>query len=237
MSINFFYEEENIAKNTIISSSHSIPEWYRKIPLYVNEENEDDKLPSVKHCFPFIEAVTAGYLLLTDEEYVIKQAPEGMLVTTSSGTDLHPRYKTQNSEPPRPHGYYSLKFPWQVKLSIEIPEGYSCLFTQPLNRFDLPFFSYSAIIDGHYIMPPGIIAFSIREDFEGVIPIGTPFIQIIPFKKEEFILQRKDGLIQSTQENFNEIRKDVVKEQWRAQKENYRKNHWKKKSYKIDDIG
>ena len=33
-----------------------------------------------------------------------------------------------------------------------------------------------------------------KEDFEGVIPAGTPIIQIIPFKRENWNSENKDGL-------------------------------------------
>jgi hypothetical protein len=61
------------------------------------------------------------------------------------------------------------------------------LITHPLNRHDLPFTTLSAVVDGGLVLDPnGNIPFYIKKDFEGVIPKGTPIIQIIPFFQENW---------------------------------------------------
>jgi hypothetical protein len=44
----------------------------------------------------------------------------------------------------------------------------------------------SAIVDSDTFTPPGNYPFYLREDFEGIIPAGTPMFQIIPIKRDDW---------------------------------------------------
>lgn len=85
-----------------------------------------------------------------------------------------------------PQGYYQEHFAWYPDWAVELPEGYSALYTHPLNRFDLPFFMTIGIIDNDKVNLPGTMPFFIAKGFEGTIPAGTPYAQIIPFKREDW---------------------------------------------------
>jgi hypothetical protein len=63
------------------------------------------------------------------------------------------------------------------------------LLTHPLNREDLPFHVTSGIIDSDVFFNAGNIPFFIKEDFEGVIPKGTPIAQLIPIKRYDWKMQ------------------------------------------------
>jgi len=67
-----------------------------------------------------------------------------------------------------------------------VPEGYSALYSQPFNRFELPFLTTSGIIDNDKVKLPGTMPFFIIKGFSGVIPAGTPYAQILPFKRENW---------------------------------------------------
>jgi hypothetical protein len=102
---------------------------------------------------------------------------------------------------------------------MKLPKGYSALFTHPLNRFDLPFFTASGIVDADYGMGGGGVSFCIDKNFEGVIPAGTPIVQIFPFKRDDW----KSEYLQNTKEIVWNPRKNISG--W------YRKNVWKRKHY------
>ena len=52
-------------------------------------------------------------------------------------------------------------------------------------------------IDGGLVMDPyGRIPFYVKDDFEGIIPQGTPIAQIIPFRQEKWLSKIKKGLIE-----------------------------------------
>ena len=70
--------------------------------------------------------------------------------------------------------------------SIEAPEGYSLLFTHPLNRFDLPFTTLSGMVDCDRFRDSWIYFPAHWHDmnFSGVLPMGTPVAQCLPVKRE-----------------------------------------------------
>jgi hypothetical protein len=234
--INFYYENEGHNDPLIASASRSIPDWYKRVPLMFDSD-DGASVPSLKHCFPFLEALTVGWLLLTHEDYLVERAPGGLLITSSSGAEIHERPGDETGDMPLPAGYQRVRFSWENKLAIEVPDGYSALFTQPMNRFDTPFITFSAVVDGYYKMPPGNIAFCIRQDFQGLIPAGTPFAQVIPFKTENFSMTEKPGLVHVTRSHFEEIMfsNPSYDDQWRAQKTMYKKDHWKKKRFLLGE--
>ena len=87
---------------------------------------------------------------------------------------------------PSPIGYYEEHFAWYPEWGIQVPEGYSALFMTPMNRFDLPFLNTSGVVDNDKVHLLGTFPFFIVKDWEGVIPKGTPFLQVLPFKREDW---------------------------------------------------
>ena len=75
--------------------------------------------------------------------------------------------------------------------TIEAPEGYSLLFTHPLNRFDLPFTTLTGLVDSdqyhdNWIHFP---AHWHDKNFSGVLPRGTPVAQCVPVKRETWAVR------------------------------------------------
>jgi len=88
---------------------------------------------------------------------------------------------------PAPNGFHDdLHFAFEAPYSFQLPKGYSFLVTHPLNRFDLPFVTTSAIVDADILFPAGQFPFFALKGFEGIIPRGTPIAQLIPFKREKW---------------------------------------------------
>jgi hypothetical protein len=65
-------------------------------------------------------------------------------------------------------------------------------------------------MDNDKIKLPGSMPFFLREGFSGVIPAGTPFAQIIPFKREdwtsEVIIEEPHKLDDKNMQNSNKYR-------------------------------
>jgi hypothetical protein len=163
-----------------IASSKGIPDWFRRMrPVTA------DRIASVKRCVPFLDAMTAGYLipLPADVEYSSRdkkfRSPAEMEVVTSHAP-------SQTAGVPVGDEYDSQPWKFSNTFHIKTPKGYSTLFVHPLNRSDLPFHAFSAIVDTD--VHPVIINFPfvIRKDFNGIIPAGTPMIQAIPFKRDDW---------------------------------------------------
>jgi hypothetical protein len=185
-----------------------IPQWYKnadrfaKMPNgeyykapkdicpFPKEGTTDDygKIPTWKACPAILDAFLTGYVLKTpcDIEF-FKNSQEIIDVRISD-----PKYKDfVTKRPPmpmfeHPKGFYQHHFAWYPDWEVSLPEGYSALFMTPINRFDLPFLNTSGIIDSDKVSIPGTFPFFVVEGGEGLIPAGTPYMQILPFKRENW---------------------------------------------------
>ena len=142
-------------------------------------------------------------------------------------TDIIERHAPQQTdgmpamEKGKATGGMAFKFnsPWL----IQTPPGYSTLFVAPLNNGNPNFEMISAIVATdvykNNINFPFI--WTGPEDYEGVIPQGTPLIQLVPFKRDEF--QHEIGtfteddlnLIKSTSAALYQSWHGVYKRLWR----------------------
>ena len=85
--------------------------------------------------------------------------------------------------------------------SIEAPEGYSLLFTHPINRFDLPFTTLTGLVDCDLYRDSWIHFPAHWHDvnFSGVLPRGTPVAQCVPVKRESWVVQTAPYTAEETQ--------------------------------------
>jgi hypothetical protein len=173
----------------------TIPEWYRKADRFAKKPNGDfwqgpdqGKIPTWKACPAIFDIMGTGYTLKTPCDIEFSHVDKNTLsITISDGRYKDfctPRQPMEQFEHPR--GYYQSHFAWFPDWAVETPEGYSALYTQPFNRFELPFLTTSGIVDNDNVNLPGSMPFFLIEGFTGVIPAGTPFAQIIPFKREDW---------------------------------------------------
>jgi hypothetical protein len=98
---------------------------------------------------------------------------------------------------PHPQGYHEKHFAWWPDWAVELPDGYSALYTSPLNRFELPFLTMSGIVDNDQVVLPGTMPFFVLKGVTGVLPAGTPYAQIFPFKREHWRSEIGTPLTQS----------------------------------------
>lgn len=185
-----------------------IPEWYKdadrfaKMPNgeyyqapkeicpFPKEGTTDDygKIPTWKACPAILDAFSTGYVLKTPCDLTFFKNKKGIIDVEVS--DL--KYKDfcgQRTAMPQfehPKGFYKDHFAWYSDWGIELPEGYSALFMTPMNRFDLPFLNTTGIVDSDKVHVLGTFPFFIAEGWEGTLPAGTPYLQILPFKRESW---------------------------------------------------
>jgi hypothetical protein len=107
-------------------------------------------------------------------------------------------------------GYSKTHFAWWADWAVTVPSGYSVIYSQPFNRYDLPFLTTNGIIDNDNINLPGTMPFFVKEDWSGIIPAGTPYAQLIPFKREDWSssveLEDPDLMYVKNIENFKKYR-------------------------------
>ena len=186
----------------------NLPSWYKNL---IKETND---FKGLKSCMPFLDTLTTGYtlklpqdlILIKDkivqvdnsetDEYKYTNIIHGMEVgpkkdfnlNTNAIPQTHPLKQIENSFIPylnKSDMVYKLLNPWH----IQTPPGYSCLFLPPLNRENKYFSIIPGIVDTDEYQ--SIINFPIilkqvnDEPIDVTIWKGTPYVQVIPFKREK----------------------------------------------------
>jgi hypothetical protein len=212
-------------------SRNYIPEWYKKANTYSGQENKpivraEYGNTTIKHCIPVLDSFTSGYMVeLWQDIEVRKNASGHLMVDWHIKPDvLKDRDPAGASTMPVPVGHNETHFIWLHPFSIEVPAGYSFLITHPFNRADLPYTTLSGIVDtDNYPMSAGNIPFFFKDDFEGIIPKGSPIFQVLPFKREEWV-SVNDASIYSVSQKFLMKSRSVTHGF-------YKKFGWSRKSY------
>jgi hypothetical protein len=205
-----------------------IPDWYKKKDRFGEGIKKVDTLPlplTFKACSAFSDSFISGYIMPLAVDVAVKQTEGGPSVTWAGQDSKIIECRGVDSEPkvPAPLGCSDIQFAWQTKHTFAIPNGYSAFITHPLNRHDLPFVTLSGIIDGGMVVHKGNIPFYISSTFEGLIPAGTPIMQIMLFKTEDWQSKLDTSIIKEAEQN--EKRTSNAAYGW------YKKNIWKKKTY------
>jgi hypothetical protein len=177
-------------------TSMNIPEWYKKQLSYSN----NDKTPvnghqtlTIKKCMAISDVLLMGYVL---------KAPSDIYIDTTNEED--PKYEMPgNLTFSRPimggHGEYQydqmpidkdfyvrkllrVNMIWLVKTM----PGYSCLFLNPQLGDELPISAIPGVMDTDSFISSGLMSFLVKKNYKGVIKKGTPLLQVIPFKREDY---------------------------------------------------
>jgi len=187
-----------IPKNAEVSSllnmpypaKNTIPEWYKKSESFMGSDSiKIDKYATnsgLKHCMSYLDAIVHGYIYeLWTDVYVSNDEDGIKLSWTNTPDPVVQRTSSLGASIPRPAGMHNDMFNWILQWGIKVPKGYSVLMTHPLNRTDLPFYTLSGIVDADNYIGEGKVPFFIKKDFTGIIPAGTPILQVIPIKTDE----------------------------------------------------
>lgn len=215
-----------------------MPQWWKDATLYwvddqenpimiPTEDNEEEKSLGFKACPALLDIFSTGYVLRTPTDIMFVQHNNNPYVVIDEGFKEFCQERNEMPQFPVPHGYSKKHFHWWPNWGIELPEGYSALVVQPLNRYDLPFLTVNGIIDSDRYPSPGLTPFFLKEGFSGLVPKGTPFAQIIPIKREDW---KSEMIYYSDEEIFDRHKK--VAEKYRVKFGGiYKRKTWIKKNY------
>lgn len=208
-----------------------LPEWYKKAKAYNNDKNEkkpdinNAPASTVKKCMPVFDMMTAGYIMETPYDIYVHQvygepyfqwgANDAILFQAMEQFQNHPYSRDINYA-------VRINIPW----SIKTPKGWSIMVMQPQHHELSPIECVSGIIDTDDFSIPFNMFIKLRDpNFEGMIPAGTPFLQIIPFKRESWESQlggeKERNKYSYDLQKFTTVFFDRYKKFW-----------WKKKEYK-----
>ena len=193
-----------------------LPDWFRKMPAYGGYDGagaEEKRLSgndatynsTIKRCVPMLDSLSLGYVLLTHQDVYVKiDAPKeeddandvgGWQFSWRAGVSptkaVEGHAFGQASEHPLASMYggrdvHKWINPWR----IETPPGYSTLFVPPMNNPNGYFTALPGVVDTdtytNCVNFPFVIE---KKEWEGIIPAGTPVVQVIPFKRESWKME------------------------------------------------
>jgi hypothetical protein len=208
-----------------VKSGKCIPEYYKKLNV---ESSSNPQSGTAKRCVPFMEAITAGYIIpLWSDLFVVAKNgeieltfPDNLPLDTSLG---HHGYQQLEGHPAShlAYGKDLMKFvnPW----IIETPPGVSCLFTTPMNHFETRFKLVDGIVDTDtYYYQINFPFVWTGGDGEFFIEKGTPLVQVFPFVRYDFNKYQIKKVDHSREHKTNSVLGTVLKN-------GYRKYYWHKR--------
>jgi len=242
--IEFIASKEYIENSKIIHpipAKNNIPQWFKKLKHSMNNM-------TVKGCMPFLDSLTSGYILKMPVDYYIKhnfkvegtdKKATGFQTTErphwhtkhfnlniNQKEESHPTIQLEGSplvEKNKNQSFHKIMNPWTIKT----PPGYSTLFVPPLNNADDRFSIIPAIVDTdtfpNKVNFPFIVNGDKYETLETTIEFGTPYVQVIPFKRESWKMKVTEEKQNETVTHYFSLRHII---------NNYKKIFWSKKSWK-----
>ena len=200
---------------------HFIPDWYKKMEASFPKKRTPDSLPTIKKCIPVLDAITAGYIIVSPCDVYVstKDGEPNYHSAIGNLIQFHPRKQAHLH--PRVNDFQFPKWinPWAIKT----PQGYSCLFKSPAHNSNPWFEILEGIVDtdsyGAAVNFPFVLK-NPTEEF--MIPAGTPIAQVIPFKREEWKSAISEDK-QLSQDVENYLKSQLF--------DRYKRLFWSRKSY------
>jgi|TARA_R100001015_G_C4632892_1_gene197065 hypothetical protein len=186
--------------------SKNIPDWYKKLKHTMGKK-------TIKGCMPFLDSLTAGYLLKTPQDIVLhfnikKEDGERdtytgfafseveslcrgfMLGINDTVNQVHPVRQLGKECPYNKKNKFQPYIKIINPIHIETPPGYSCLFLPPLHSAEDRFQIIPGIVDTDSypgnVNFPLVINGSKYDELNTIVKRGTPYVQIIPFKRDDW---------------------------------------------------
>jgi len=201
---------------------HSIPTEYKKLKRFISDDLHKG---TVKTCVPFLDAMTFGYMLYFDQDYMVDPIGDDFSITPADKE--HMEYHSNFQVPPEWHSTVGSAAGKIInKWLIKTPPGYSCLFINPLNHLlnnKIKFLSGVVDTDS-YINNINFPFIVLDKTKQFILKKGDPMIQVIPFKREPWKMWSGFYLEKLHSKTHNMIRTGWV--------DKYKRLFWKKKSYK-----
>lgn len=218
-----------------IPSKSTMPEWYKKQSLLISGQKQYaafDQTPNttVKGCSPFADSFCMGYMWCAPVDIQIEKIYDGLnfgfnFTWRTDGEFISFHSPEQIGSMPASYDGERNVCKWAFDYGITTPPGYSTLFTHPLNRHELPFRTFSGVVDTDTYTSPVQFPFQLLDlkDQFTIIEKGTPLVQMIPIKRERW---------DSDQSEFNELETKKMNFEYFAKiYRAYKTRHWSRKEY------
>ena len=204
-------------------ASRNIPEEYKKLERF---HNNNMHVPTLKTCMPFLDSLTAGYILYFEQDYLVDPIENDFTISPANREMDDIGYHNRAQLPKewkKTTGENAGKF--INKWLIKTPPGHSCLFIKPMNRIEERFEIIPGIVDTDVYVNLINFPFILRKrDEQFLIKKGEPMVQVIPFKRESWKMW--SGFYK---EYKHAKTRDKLLSKW---VDKYKTMFWNKKSFK-----
>ena len=173
-----------------------LPKWFTDAKPYENLLGypQDEKIhfrgkianATFKKCVPLLDGMSSGYIISLWADTMVEQSSNGPELYWKTNEDIFTRHGESSKNVLPPPGYQNVVYKYNNCWIPQTPKGYSCLIISPLGHQDLPFKAIPAIVDTDSSTLELVFPMWIKKDFEGIVEKGTPMIQIIPFKRDDW---------------------------------------------------
>jgi len=172
-----------------------IPEWWKKQESYLNNDNgvyNGNMLLTVKKCQAVFDAMAAGYYLFCPMDLNIDATGERVKFEVANDVMEFQKFllahhlKEQISEYPIPPYFHNDVLRIHPMWLAKTEPGYSSLFIAPIHADHIPIRAIPGLIDTDEYPSDGYLSFFVEKGFKGVIKQGTPLLQVIPFKRDDW---------------------------------------------------
>lgn len=222
--LKYWHAHEFIGDDFVLAQK-AIPEWYKKMaPTHNAVKGVLPVRKTMKACIPVFDAMTSGYIITTNVDIGVSQTNNGPVFTWNNDSMgiLKVAERDVPYQIPLPNYYATNHLIWKIPYVFQTPKGYSLLATHPFNRPDLPFQTFTGIVDSEHGQPNGNYPFILEKGFEGVIPANTPIVQLLPIKRHNW-KKRFDNKLERTDRKLNHL--------FSKSNAYYKKNYWVRKFY------
>jgi hypothetical protein len=228
--------------HSVVPASKTIPDWFRQTKNQINGDKDyglsiekpSDTNQTIKSCVPFLDAMITGYTYVLPIDVEVKFVDGNYECRWRLDLELigmhHPnQYPLMpfSSESQKTKNLHEQMFRWHNPFGIMTPPGYSVFFTHPINRFDLPFRTFTGVVDtdsyNASVQFPFIFTNEIKENKPLILEKGTPVAQFFPFKRENWISEQVDYDIEYYKKFQDTLFSKIYK--------SYKTQYWKKKKY------
>ena len=197
----------NLKEDYPVPIKLNIPDWYKKLEHTILDR-------TIKGCIPFLDTLTTGYLFKMPQDFHLRHnvpnkeennRPDAFQHFALGGVSghLNAKFINLNSDSVEAHptrqlgecpyveknknlAFHKMINPWRIKT----PKGYSCLFVPPLNNTDDRFSIIPGIVDTdsfqNEVNFPIVVNGDKYPTLDTVIKKGTPYVQVIPFKRDSW---------------------------------------------------
>ena len=184
-------------------SKFFLPEWFKGMSNYIEQDAMHEKGKphyfgkkgltaknhtgaTVKRCPAIVDLITEGFIIPMWCDFLIQRDMETLEWDNKNfkyGIDFHTKEQIKGWNLKKTDFPEGVKFinPWR----IYTPKGYSVMFMTPTYQFEKRFTVLPGIVETdsyHHVNFPSIW----HTTKDAIINRGTPFIQVIPFKRDDW---------------------------------------------------